>query len=101
MSFNFWSGCKQPKLDNKKCKDIMNMKTPGIDTYKDTYERDIKFANENFPIGTKIRILKMVGETNYKEKEGIVEFIDAIGQIHGTWGGCALIPFLDEFVKIS
>jgi hypothetical protein len=26
-----------------------------------------------------------------------VEFIDSVGQIHGTWGGCALQPEHDVF----
>lgn len=37
---------------------------------------------------------------SYKGKEGYVTMIDDIGQLHGTWGGLALIPDEDEFVKI-
>ena len=48
-------------------------------------------------IGEKIRILFMEGEPQYTGKEGIVEYIDDAGQIHGTWGGCALIPEIDEW----
>ena len=36
-------------------------------------------------------------EDNYSGREGIVTSIDDLGQIHGTWGGCALIPGLDQF----
>lgn len=36
----------------------------------------------------------------YDGKTGVVEFIDSLGQIHGTWGGLALIPGTDEFRKI-
>ena len=28
----------------------------------------------------------------YNGRSGAVEHIDAIGQIHGTWGGLAVIP---------
>ena len=43
-------------------------------------------------IGDKIRIIEMSGEPQYTGREGIVKYIDDAGQIHGDWGGCALIP---------
>ena len=46
-------------------------------------------------VGDYIRILYMKGEPQYTNKTGVVEKIDDIGQIHGTWGGCALIPGID------
>ena len=52
-------------------------------------------------IGDKIRIVYMSGEPEYTNKEGIVEYIDDAGQIHGTWGGCALIPDEDEWEIIN
>lgn len=52
-------------------------------------------------VGDKIRILMMDGEPSYTDKVGTVEFIDDAGQIHGTWGGCTLIPSVDKFVKIK
>lgn len=52
-------------------------------------------------IGDKIRIIKMDGEPQYDGKEGIVDLIDDAGQIHGTWGGCALIPDVDKFEVIN
>lgn len=51
-------------------------------------------------VGDKIRIISMKDEPAYTGKEGVVEFIDDIGQIHGTWGGCALIPGVDEYEKL-
>ena len=48
-------------------------------------------------VGDTIRIIEMEGEPQYSGKVGIVEYIDDIGQIHGTWGGCALIPGVDVF----
>ena len=51
--------------------------------------------------GDKIRIIEMEGEPQYSGKEGYVMFIDGIGQIHGTWGGCALIPQEDKFEIIN
>lgn len=48
-------------------------------------------------VGDKIRIIRMKDEPQYECKEGIVEHIDSMGQLHGTWGGCAVIPDLDWF----
>lgn len=52
-------------------------------------------------VGDKIHISIMVGEPQYTDKVGTVTHIDDIGQIHGTWGGCALIPNEDEFEIIE
>ena len=52
-------------------------------------------------IGDKIRIIYMEGEPQYIGREGIVEYIDDAGQVHGTWGGCALIPATDTWVVIE
>lgn len=52
-------------------------------------------------IGDKIKILRMEGEPRYTGREGIVEKIDDAGQIHGTWGGCAIIPETDSFEVIN
>lgn len=52
-------------------------------------------------IGDKIRIDNMDGEPQYTGREGTVEVIDDAGQIHGTWGGCAVIPKVDSFTVIK
>lgn len=52
-------------------------------------------------VGDKIRILKMndpYAGSNYTGKEGYVTHIDDAGQLHGTWGGLAIIPEIDEFI---
>ena len=43
-------------------------------------------------VGDKLRIVYMEGEPQYCGKIGVVTLIDDAGQVHGTWGGCALIP---------
>ena len=48
-------------------------------------------------VGDWIRIIYMDEEPIYEGKEGEVKHIDALGQIHGTWGGCALIPGVDSY----
>ena len=54
-------------------------------------------------VGDKIRIISMedVRANDYNGKEGIVEYIDSIGQLHGTWGGLAVIPECDTVVIIN
>ena len=52
---------------------------------------------KNVKKGDKIRVICMSGEPNYTGKIGIVEHIDDAGQLHGTWGGCAIIPTEDDF----
>lgn len=50
-------------------------------------------------VGDEIQIVYMEGEPQYTGKVGIVEHIDDIGQIHGSWGGCALIIGRDLFIN--
>lgn len=52
-------------------------------------------------IGCYVKIVEMKGEPNYKGKIGKVLLIDDAGQIHGTWGGCAIIPEEDRFEALS
>lgn len=53
-------------------------------------------------IGDKVRIINMYGEPQYTGKEGIITHFDSAGQIHGTWGGCALCrQYGDEFEVIE
>lgn len=40
--------------------------------------------------GDIIHIYHMFGESEYKDREGAVKYIDDMNQIHGTWGGLAL-----------
>ena len=59
---------------------------------------------EKVKIGDVIRIIRMddnggkdTQAAAYAGKTGTVEHIDSIGQLHGTWGGLALIPGVDEY----
>lgn len=54
-----------------------------------------------YKVGMKIRIIDMAGEPQYSGKEGTITSIDSIGQLHGTWGGCAVIPGEDSFVVLK
>lgn len=53
--------------------------------------------NPDVKIGDTIHIISMEGEPAYAGKEGVVQHIDSIGQLHGTWGGCGLLPEVDTF----
>lgn len=55
-------------------------------------------------VGKKIRIVFMddaMSGQKYNGREGVVEYIDSMGQLHGTWGGLAVIPEIDRFVVIG
>ena len=52
-------------------------------------------------VGTRIKIVYMQGEPHYTNREGVVTHIDDAKQIHGTWGGYALIPGIDTFEIIA
>lgn len=49
-----------------------------------------------FKVGDKIRITSMKGEPSYEGRVGIIEYIDDINQLHGTWGGLAVVPEVDK-----
>ena len=48
-------------------------------------------------VGDTIQIIEMLGEPNYSGKNGVIRTIDSMGQLHGTWGGLAVIPEEDVF----
>ena len=62
---------------------------------------------EKVKIGDTIRIIRM-NDDGGKDlqarmnngRSGVVEHIDSIGQLHGTWGGLAVIPGVDE-IKVK
>jgi hypothetical protein len=56
---------------------------------------------KDFKIGDKVRIIEMRGEPHYSNKVGLVEHIDDIGQLHGSWGGLAINPQEDKVEIIS
>lgn len=37
---------------------------------------------------------------DYILRSGTIESIDGLGQLHGTWGGLAIIPDVDNFIII-
>lgn len=52
--------------------------------------------------GVKIRIIHLMGEdNNYDGREGVIDYVDVIGQLHGSWGDLAIIPETDDFEIIQ
>lgn len=56
---------------------------------------------EDFKVGDKIKIVNMQGEPQYTGKKGEITHIDDLGQLHGTWGGVAIIPEEDDIEIIE
>ena len=52
-------------------------------------------------VGDVIRIIEMKDEPCYTGRCGKVVKIDDAGQVHGTWGGLAIIPSVDEIEIIG
>ena len=51
-----------------------------------------------FKEGMKIRIIHLDGEDGaFDGREGVIIFVDSLGQLHGTWGGLSIIPEVDSF----
>ena len=58
-------------------------------------------AKPEFKVGSTIKIISMAGEPEYTGKVGKITKIDDAGQLHGTWGGLALIPGDDKFELVT
>lgn len=53
-------------------------------------------------IGKKVKIIHLSGEDNrYDGKVGVVERVDSMGNLHGTWGFLAIIPEEDAWRVIE
>lgn len=53
-------------------------------------------------VGDRIRIIELKDDpnTSYNGREGEIEFIDSMGQLHGTWGGLAVLVGVDRFTQL-
>ena len=56
---------------------------------------DLKELREKY-IGKKVRVNILDDWNPILNKTGIVEYVDDMGQLHGTWGGLAVIPDIDD-----
>jgi len=80
-----------------------NMRTNENHVYRiDEFNNMNKQALEDLYLGKTIRIISLKDEdSRYAGREGKVEHIDDLGQLHGTWGGLAVIPDVDSFEVIE
>ena len=60
------------------------------------YERTVERIRQ-IEVGDKVKIIKMKDYEKYNNTLGEITSIDSLGQLHGTWGGLALIPGEDDF----
>ena len=63
---------------------------------------------EKVNIGDRIRIVRIDDDGgrdahagDYDGRTGVVEHIDSLGQLHGSWGGLAVIPWTDVYEVID
>ena len=62
----------------------------------------IREKYETIYLGKKIRINHLQGEDGrYDGKEGVVTRIDDMGNLHGSWGGLAVIVEEDDLSVIG
>ena len=55
-----------------------------------------------YEVGMKVFIIHIVDDAeDYFGRVGFITHIDDIGQLHGTWGGLALVPDLDNFIVVE
>lgn len=62
-----------------------------------------KMELEILYLGKIIEIVNLSDEpfVSYSGRTGLVEYIDDIGMLHGTWGSLAIIPEADEFIVLD
>ena len=58
---------------------------------------------ESLYLGKTIEIVNLADEpfVSYSGRTGLVEYIDDIGMLHGTWGILAIAPEADEFIVLD
>ena len=59
--------------------------------------------NYGVKVGDIIKITRLDDpyDHTYVGRTGVVEHIDSMGQLHGTWGGLAVIPGEDGFTILK
>lgn len=71
----------------------------------DRYRKMVKQLREEYPAGTRIRLIKMDDiQAPPPNTEGTVINVDDLGDIRISWdtgGSLAIIPTIDQFEKLS
>ena len=81
---------------------VQHQYTYGNAEMRNHFKQVVLKDNQEHPavVGSKVYIFEMLDEPSYTGATGVVEHIDDIGQLHGSWGGCALLPSEDVFIVI-
>ena len=64
----------------------------------------IQYKGETYKVGDKVYIIEMDDKLSggrYNGTKGVIESVDDMGCLHGTWGSLALIPEIDTLIKIG
>ncbi len=77
------------------------VKVTGYEEGKYWDQEEYDKENNPYKVGDKIRIIEMKDEPQYSGREGVIKFIDSLGQLHGTWGGLAVILRTDKIERCS
>lgn len=72
-----------------------------ISCIEEQCEPPVESGQQNPLVGRKLRIDEMSGEPQYAGRIGTVTMVDDAGQLHGTWGGCALVPGEDRYTFLD
>lgn len=69
------------------------------ETEKEKMRKALARKNDSAEVGDALVIIELKGEKTdeYMGRFGIITSIDDIGQLHGTWGGLAVIPQEDIY----
>ena len=68
------------------------------DEIKETIQANAEvLVRTNAHVGDLIKIIEMKSDPQYNGKDGTVTRVDHLGQLHGTWGGLAVIPSEDKY----
>ena len=68
------------------------------DEIKETIQANAEvLVRTNAHVGDLIKIIEMKNDPQYNGKDGTVTRVDHLGQLHGTWGGLAVIPSEDKY----
>lgn len=77
------------------------IKVTGYEEGKYWDQEEYDKVNNPYKVGDKIRIIEMKNEPQYSGREGVIEFIDSFEQLHGTWGGLAVVPRVDKIERVE
>lgn len=67
-------------------------------SYNIPSQRHIQFLKDQY-VGKQVEVTILDPYRPIINKVGVVQFVDDIGQLHGTWGGLAADPTEDD-IKI-